>query len=109
MDVFSTHLATHHAFFIAFLSCSPWSLHPQHLRKRKEDEMAVEPDPQRYRGKSLDEVLAMAESPDGNVNPPPTANKGTNSRVLAQVLGFKFTHYQVCNPGQGYAFIADFS
>lgn len=71
--------------------------------------MTVEPDPQRYRGKSLDEVLAMAESPDGKVNPPPTANKGTNSRVLAQVLGFKFTHYQVCHSSHGYVFIADFS
>ncbi|KAI0729395.1 transcription factor/nuclear export subunit protein 2-domain-containing protein [Fomitopsis betulina] len=95
LDVFSTHLATHHAFFIAFLSCSPWSLHPQHLRKRREDEMVVEPDPQRYRGKSLDEVLAMAESADGKVSPPPMANRGTNSRVLAQVLGFKFAHYQL--------------
>ena len=58
--------------------------------------MAVEPDPQRYRGKSLNEVLALAESSTGEVSPPPAANKGTNSRVLAQVLGFKFAHYQVC-------------
>ncbi|KZT71598.1 hypothetical protein DAEQUDRAFT_763816 [Daedalea quercina L-15889] len=95
LDVFSTNLATHHIFFTAFLSFSPWSLRPQHLRKRKEDEMAVEPDPQRYRGKNLDEILALAESTTGEVSPPPAANKGTNSRVLAQVLGFKFAHYQL--------------
>ena len=71
--------------------------------------MAVEPDPQRYRGKTLDEVLAMAESFDGKIDPPPTANKGTNSRVLAQVLGFKFTHYQVRNSRQGCTFTIDFS
>ncbi|KAH9938580.1 transcription factor/nuclear export subunit protein 2-domain-containing protein [Fomitopsis serialis] len=93
LDLFSTHLATHHTFFTAFLSFSPWSLRPQ--RKRVEDDMVVEPDTQMYRGKSLDEILSFAENPSGEVRPPPTANRGTNSRVLAQVLGFKFAHYQL--------------
>lgn len=46
-----------------------------------------------YDGKDLDEVLALAEV---NSNPPLSSPpKCGNNRVLAQVLGFKFRHYQV--------------
>lgn len=55
--------------------------------------MSVEPDPERYRGKTLTEVLKIAEEQSG-VRPDDIDSKQT--RVLAQVLGFKFTYYQVC-------------
>ena len=46
-----------------------------------------------YDGRDLDEVLALAEA---NSNPPLSSQpKCGNTRVLAQVLGFKFRHYQV--------------
>ena len=59
--------------------------------------MAVEPDPNQYKGKSLIEVLRIAEEQSGahlddNVN--------STTRVLAQVLGFKFTYYQVSARGK---------
>lgn len=98
LDVFSTHLATHHSFFVAFLSFSPWILHPKRsIKRRGEETMAVEPDVDRFRGKSLDEVLSLAEDPSGVLGAAtlPPSSQGSNSRVLAQVLGFKFSHYQV--------------
>ena len=54
--------------------------------------MAVEPDPAQYRGMSLDEVLRLAEEQAGVHS---AVADSSNARVLAQVLGFKFTYYQV--------------
>ena len=89
LDVFSVHLATHHSFFIALLSFSPWGNRTHDV---KQEDMAVEPDPAQYRGKSLMEVLKIAEAQAGarldDVD-------SSNARVLAQVLGFKFRYYQV--------------
>jgi THO complex subunit 2 len=45
----------------------------------------------KFKGKSLDEVLSMAESM-GRSKPPLVQS---TPRVMAQVLGFKFRHYQV--------------
>lgn len=46
-----------------------------------------------YKGKSLDEVLTTAES---HSRPAATGTPKTGgARVLAQVLGFKFSYYQV--------------
>ncbi|KAH9899792.1 transcription factor/nuclear export subunit protein 2-domain-containing protein [Cubamyces lactineus] len=88
LDVFSVHLATHHSFFIALLSFSPWGNRTHDV---KQEDMAVEPDPAQYRGKSLMEVLKIAEAQAGarldDVD-------SSNARVLAQVLGFKFRYYQ---------------
>ena len=53
----------------------------------------MEQDLLQYRGKSLDEILRLAEEQAGA---PSVAPDGSNARVLAQVLGFKFTYYQVC-------------
>lgn len=92
LDVFSVHLASHYAFFLALLSCSPWA--------PSEEEGSIPPEASldMYRGKDLDEVLALAEKASGKaprVPPPPGAMGATQCRVLAQVLGFKFAYYQV--------------
>ncbi|KAI0722891.1 transcription factor/nuclear export subunit protein 2-domain-containing protein [Earliella scabrosa] len=89
LDVFSVHLTTHHAFFIALLSFSPWGVGTR--RTVKQEEMAVEPDPERYRGKTLTEVLKTAEEQAGARIDDVDSSR---TRVLAQVLGFKFTFYQ---------------
>lgn len=93
LDVFSVHLATHYSFFLSLLSFSPWAGSPKHSA----DSMNTEPVPGIYRGKDLDDVLKLAEAQAGvSQDPPPPAAMGANnSRVLAQVLGFKFAHYQV--------------
>lgn len=90
LDVFSVHLATHHSFFLSLLSFSPWGRRTRH--SIKQEDMAVEPDPNQYRGKSLSEVLKIAEKRGGS-----RLDDGENNttQVLAQVLGFKFTYYQV--------------
>ncbi|RDX55708.1 hypothetical protein OH76DRAFT_1461168 [Lentinus brumalis] len=89
LDVFSVHLATHYSFFLSLLSFSPWGGRArQHI---KQETMSVEPDPERYRGKTLTDVLKIAEEQSG-VRPDDIDSKQT--RVLAQVLGFKFTYYQ---------------
>lgn len=90
LDVFSVHLATHYSFFLSLLSFSPWGGRAR--RPVKQEDMSVEPDPERYRGKTLTEVLKIAEQQAG-VRPDDIDSNQT--RVLAQVLGFKFTYYQV--------------
>ncbi|KAH9943361.1 transcription factor/nuclear export subunit protein 2-domain-containing protein [Epithele typhae] len=89
LDVFSVHLATHHSFFLALLSFSPWG--GQTRQGVKQEEMAVEPDVTQYRGKTLDEIISIAEQ---QAAAPIIATNSSNARVLAQVLGFKFTYYQ---------------
>ncbi|KAI9000935.1 transcription factor/nuclear export subunit protein 2-domain-containing protein [Trametes punicea] len=90
LDVFSVHLATHHSFFIALLSFSPWGTRVR--RGVKQEDMAVEPDPARFKGKSLMEVLRIAEADSGARSDDVDSS---NARVLAQVLGFKFRYYQL--------------
>ena len=95
LDVFSVHIATHYSFFLALLSCSPWATAP---KVKTEDTMNVEPDTDTFRDKSIDEILRIAERQSGyepNVPQPSTFGESTNPRVLAQVLGFKLTYYQV--------------
>ncbi|CAL1701359.1 unnamed protein product [Somion occarium] len=93
LDVFSVHLATHYRFFLSFLLSSPWS--SRSTRQPSKDKMAIEPDPEQYRDMTLDEVLQLAELQSGYIAPSsPFSPNGSNSRVLAQVLGFKFTYYQ---------------
>ncbi|THV05422.1 hypothetical protein K435DRAFT_647314 [Dendrothele bispora CBS 962.96] len=85
LDVLSVHLSTHYSFFIALLSFSPWR-RPESFEDVTP--MSTDPVPEQYAGKSLDEILSLARH-----RPPQTDTEG--SRVLAQVLGFKFTYYQV--------------
>lgn len=92
LDVLTVNLATHYHFLLRLLSFSPWA----GAHKRRVDvvdtSMTLDPASNPYRGKSFDEVLQIAES--AAVSTPITTETG--SQVLAQVLGFKFAHYQVC-------------
>lgn len=94
LDVLSQHLATHYSFFLALLSFSPWSgSYRRPLPDSEAMDTKADIPPDLYKSKSLDEVLSLAEA---NSTSAATAspNKG-GSRVLAQVLGFKFSYYQV--------------
>lgn len=61
------------------------------INEEKAEPMKEEGGPSKYHGKSLDEILAMAEST--GLSKPTTVQ--STPRVMAQVLGFKFRHYQV--------------
>ena len=80
LDIFATHLTTHWAFFLALLSLSPWA-----------PTVSSEAPPQSAGGTRFDDVLANAETLSDNA--PSDLNKPSD--VLAQVLGFKFAHYDV--------------
>jgi len=91
LDLFSAYVTTHWSFFLVLLSLSPWTGQCGSLAWINEEESEptkVEPGSSRYRDKSLDEILSMAE---GTKAPPVQSAP----RVMAQVLGFKFRHYQV--------------
>jgi len=93
LDVLSVHLATHYTFFIALLSFSPWS--GSYLRPTSDYDGApvvVDLPPGSFKGKTLDEILSLS---DGKARDVRTASTTRSPRVLAQVLGFKFTYYQV--------------
>ncbi|KAG7448931.1 uncharacterized protein BT62DRAFT_653210 [Guyanagaster necrorhizus] len=87
LDVLSTHLATHYTFFIALLSFSPWA--GSYRNHSGEASMSVDGSESRYKGKTLQEVLSLA-NPRSNSETPPADQKPS---VLAQVLGFKFVYY----------------
>ncbi|TFK29236.1 hypothetical protein FA15DRAFT_664153 [Coprinopsis marcescibilis] len=87
LDVFSVHLTTHYTFFLALLSFSPWASTDRRSANTKEETMEVDAATSPYKGKTLDEILEISE--------PRSSIPGSGgSRVLAQVLGFKFAHYQ---------------
>jgi THO complex subunit 2 len=93
LDVLSVHLATHYTFFFALLSFSPWS--GSHRRPNPDYDgapMVVDLPPGSFRGKTLDEILTLS---DGKARDAQTLSTTHSPRVLAQVLGFKFTYYQV--------------
>ncbi|THH13890.1 hypothetical protein EW146_g6381 [Bondarzewia mesenterica] len=96
LDQFSVHLATHWSFFLVLLSLSPWRGEGTRFstdvtcgQAESNGDIAMDNQTGRYTGKDLDTVLALAE---GNQGPPPSSQPHT--RVLAQVMGFKFRHYQ---------------
>ena len=94
LDLFSAYLTTHWSFFLALLSLSPWKGQRDTLTwviDEKSEPMKEEGGVSKYKGKSLDEVLIMAESASQSKPPLPQSTP----RVMAQVLGFKFRHYQV--------------
>lgn len=80
LDIFATHLATHHTFFLALLSLSPWA-----------PAISLEAPPSSSGGTHFDNVLENAEILSDTA--PSDLNKPND--VLAQVLGFKFAHYNV--------------
>ncbi|KAG8973145.1 THO complex subunit 2, partial [Tulasnella sp. 427] len=95
LDVFSTYLIEHYRFFLELLRCSGWSrarLPSDAASPSNETQMAVdEPASDKYTGKSLEEVLKIAEEPLAK------EKQGTafaNPPILGDVLGFKFAHYQ---------------
>jgi THO complex subunit 2 len=93
LDVLSVHLATHYSFFLALLSFSPWSVA---YKPPNGSSIAFDPVPDQYKGRSLDEILSLAEARHGNEQDCSRASHtSTNPRVMAQVLGFKFGYYQV--------------
>ena len=85
LDVLSTHLATHYTFFLTLLSFSPWR--GSYNRPLLEDKGNVLPVGS-FKERTLDEVLSLADRQ-------PAAHHASTSRVLAQVLGFKFSYYAV--------------
>ena len=93
LDVLSTHLATHYTFFITLLSFSPWS---GSYRRPTSDydgtPMVADLPSGSFRGKTLDEILSLSDGKEHNAQTPSIIH---SPRVLAQVLGFKFTYYQV--------------
>ncbi|KAJ2920447.1 hypothetical protein H1R20_g16647, partial [Candolleomyces eurysporus] len=90
LDILSTHLATHYSFFLALLSCSPWAAHRRSPSQRESDAMNVDQKPVSYHGMSLDEILSSKEKSQVLAD----GKNRDGSRVLAQVLGFKFGFYQ---------------
>lgn len=90
LDVLSTHITAHYSFFLALLRASTWHRTPllEKTSSMDVDEAGQSP----YRGKTLDQVLTMAEI--GSTTPDQFKNAG-KAQVCAEVLGFKFAHYQV--------------
>lgn len=80
LDIFATHLATHYTFFLALLSLSPWA-----------PTISSEAPLPSSGSTRFDDVLANAEILSASA--PSDLNKPND--VLAQVLGFKFAHYNV--------------
>ncbi|KAI6105439.1 transcription factor/nuclear export subunit protein 2-domain-containing protein [Pisolithus sp. B1] len=95
LDVLTVNLATHYHFFLSLLSFSPWvGSYKRPTDVKLEASMVVDPVVDLYAGRTLDEVLRMAESlPSGHTDSRSGTDK-SGSQVLAQVLGFKFAHYQ---------------
>ncbi len=87
LDIFSTHLTTHHTFFVALLSFSPWAGSYHH---KESEAMSVDDESMSFEGKSLDEILRLC-SPKSTFEGP----SDNSPRILAQVLGFKFAYYCV--------------
>lgn len=101
LDVLSSNLATHYTFFLALLFFSPWAASYQRVLDPVSADAAMDVDlvptptaiPSKgFKGKSLDEVLIIAEEHSHNGGDIEDPN---SSRVLSQVLGFKFAYYQV--------------
>lgn len=92
LDVLSVHLATHYSFLLSLLSFSPWCAsycRPKDIEENSD--MNFDLPPGAFRGKSLDEILTLAEK--GKTDGSLLQSRGP--RVLAQVLGFKFSYYHV--------------
>lgn len=96
LDVLSQHLPTHFSFFLSLLSFSPWrgSYRPP-LPENEAMDTKLDLPSGIYKGKSLDEVLTIAEENATAGLRDTTDAKMGGARVLAQVLGFKFSYYQV--------------
>ncbi|TDL29757.1 hypothetical protein BD410DRAFT_710827 [Rickenella mellea] len=95
LDVFSANLASHYDFFLSLLSFSPWAGDSRRLVQAAESRsMPVDAESDSYRRKDFDDVLSIAELRSGRQPSNILQSSKGKPHVLAQVLGFKFTHYQ---------------
>ncbi|KAI6047038.1 transcription factor/nuclear export subunit protein 2-domain-containing protein [Pisolithus marmoratus] len=95
LDVLTVNLAAHYHFFLSLLSFSPWAgSYKRPTDAKPEASMAVDSVSDLYTGKTFDEVLRIAESLSQGHTGSKHGTDKSGSQVLAQVLGFKFTHYQ---------------
>lgn len=93
LDIFSTNIITHHEFFLALLSYSPWSGDYQIPEKQPEDNMSVDNVVEDHTGKSFDEILRTCEGRQASSMG--ESSDSLKPKVIQQLLGFKFKHYQV--------------
>jgi THO complex subunit 2 len=89
LDVFSVTLGIQFSFFLALLSASPWAGNSTFPPAE------VMPPQMSFHGKSIDEILAALD-PEYDPSPP-----DRTPSVMAQVLGFKFAHYQSSDTSDG--------
>lgn len=97
LDVFSVHIATHHTFFTALLSFTPWAGSFRPPRTQAQDNYSGTTE--LLEGENLDQILAAAEKAAERKKQDTVQMYTSTVRtpdVLAQILGFKFRHYQVC-------------
>ena len=97
LDIFSVNITTHWQFFLALLSYSQWSGESDFLKYQGSPENTpLDQKVDQYRGKSLDEILEIAESSAKGYTMTRKSESNGKPKVLAQVLGFKFAYYLVC-------------
>lgn len=98
LDVLTVNITTHYTFFLSLLSFSPWAGSISRSATGKFDVCMPPALPSgQYQGKSLDKILEIAETLSLSCKGLHSVPSGPESRVLAQVLGFKFAYYQVCH------------
>lgn len=89
LDVLTTHITVHYSFFLALLRASTW--HRTQLPEAHASGMDVDDARGSHcEGKTLDEILTISEG--HSFGRPRNPSK---AQVCAEVLGFKFAHYQV--------------
>lgn len=104
LDVLTANITTHYTFFLSLLAFSPWASSIRRSMTSKCDVcMALIPSSDQYQGKSLDEILEAAETRSLSYKGLTSVPSCPESRVLAQVLGFKFAYYQVCRFMQSFS------
>ena len=101
LDVFSSHVIAHYSFFLELLKCSKWIRAPEEVAL---EEMALDPVedslPAGEDGvESFEDLLSHAECKATRTSKPSDDSLYSSDAdvpVCAQILGFKFVHYQVC-------------
>lgn len=97
LDIFSSNIANHWQFFLALLAQSPWCGRAAHVADwdAEDEDMKVDPASIDRRRKPFNQIVRETEERARGSAPLSRGRDGGNSHVLAQVLGFKFSHYQV--------------
>lgn len=99
LDIFSVNIASHWQFFLALLAHSPWCGQATNIADWdvEDGDMKLDPACLNRKGKSLLQILSETDEHAHGSAPSKRGGDGRTSHVLAQVLGFKFSHYQVHN------------